>query len=114
MDAAATDAAQRSLREARDDLERRLGVFTATPEPGATIGFGKRIGDGTLEAVERLNQIGIGNRLEERLERVRRALDKIDEGTYGICDACGDPIDPRRLEVAPESTVCVGCKLPER
>lgn len=96
-----------TLREMQEDLQRRLGRFTATPERGSALGFGKRVGDGTIEAVDRLNQIGVGRQLESRLERVDRALEKVDDGTYGICDVCGEPIDPRRLRAAPESSTCV-------
>jgi DnaK suppressor protein len=105
-------AARRALLDKREDLERRLGRFAATPERGANLGFGKRIGDGTIEAVDRLNQIGVGSRLEATLDRVQRALEKVDDGTYGICDVCGKPIDPRRLRAMPEATVCVTCPLP--
>ena len=107
-------AAERRLREERADIERRLGRFTAIPEPGSNIGFGKRIGDGTIEAVDRLNQIGVGHHLESRLERINRALAQIEAGTYGTCDVCGERIDPRRMRAAPESTVCVGCPFPRR
>ncbi len=107
-------AAERALQAKRAELEQRLGRFTAIPERGSNLGFGKRIGDGTLEAVDRLNQIGVGSRLESRLERVDRALQKLADGTYGTCDACGRPIDPRRLRAAPESTVCVACPFPHR
>jgi len=107
-------AAERALRDKQADLRQRLGIFTATPERGSNLGFGKRIGDGTIEAVDRLNQIGVGTRLESRLERVERALQKVADGTYATCDACGNPIDPRRLVAAPESTVCVDCPLPQR
>jgi DnaK suppressor protein len=107
-------AQRRALEEKRADLHKRLGRFTETPERGANLSFGKRIGDGTIEAVDRLNQIGVGSRLESRLERVERALEKLDAGTYGTCDSCGGAIDPRRLRAAPESTVCVDCPLPRR
>ena len=107
-------AAERALREMQEDLSRRLGRFTATPERGSALGFGKRVGDGTIEAVDRLNQIGVAERLEARLMRVDRALAKLEEGTYGTCDVCGREIDPRRLRAAPESTVCVTCPLPLR
>ena len=105
-------AAEQALRAKQAELEQRLGRFTATPERGSGVGFGKRVGDGTIEAVDRLNQIGVGRGLEARLERVERALAKLEQGTYGTCDSCGGPIDPRRLRAAPESTVCVGCPLP--
>ena len=104
--------AERALLDKRADLEKRLGRFTAIPERGSNLGFGKRIGDGTIEAVDRLNQIGIGTKLESRLERVERALAKLEEGSYGTCDVCGGEIDPRRLKAMPESTVCVTCPLP--
>ena len=107
------DIARRALEEKQADLRKRLGRFTETPERGANLSFGKRIGDGTVEAVDRLNQIGVGNRLESRLHRVERAIAKLDEGTYGTCDSCGRPIDPRRLRVMPESTVCAACPLPD-
>lgn len=107
-------AAERALREHKDEIERRLGRFAARPERGTNLSFGKRIGDGTSEAIERLTTIGVGTQLEARLERVDRALAKLDEGTYGTCDACGAPIDPRRLARYPESTVCASCPLPRR
>ena len=107
-------AAERTLRDMQEDLSRRLGRFSATPERGSNLGFGKRIGDGTIEAVDRLNQIGVGRQLEGRLERVERALAKIDEGTYGVCDVCGTEIDPRRMRAAPESSTCVSCPPPRR
>ena len=107
-------AAGKTLRSEQADLQQRLGRFAAKPERGSNLSFGKRIGDGTIEAVDRLNQIGVAKRLESRLERVDRALEKLEDGTYGTCDACGGAIDPRRLRAAPESTVCVACPQPRR
>ena len=106
--------AEAALRREEETLERRLGRFSAIPERGSNLGFGKRIGDGTIEAVDRLNQIGIGGALESKLDRVKHALTRIDDGTYGTCEVCGEEIDPRRMRVAPESTVCVKCPFPRR
>jgi RNA polymerase-binding transcription factor DksA len=47
------------------------------------------------------------------LERTDRALAKLDEGTYGICDNCGQPIPERRLEAMPDSVLCVACAANE-
>ncbi|GAB4253242.1 MAG: TraR/DksA C4-type zinc finger protein [Thermoleophilia bacterium] len=43
------------------------------------------------------------------LDKIDRALEKIDEDTYGICDNCGRQIAEERLEVAPHSTLCIDC-----
>ena len=105
-------AIEARLHAKKAELEERLGRFTAVPEPGANLSFGKRIGDGTSEAIDRLNQIGVGNSLVARHERIDRALHKLAAGTYGTCDVCGQPIDSRRLNAAPESVTCVSCPSP--
>jgi DnaK suppressor protein len=97
------------LRERLDEVQRRLAELAKAPEPGAGIGFGKRIGDGTNEAISRRNDIGVGNSLLVTEEKLERALAKLDEGSYGRCDRCGGPIAPGRLEVAPESALCIDC-----
>jgi RNA polymerase-binding transcription factor len=78
------------------------------------VGFGKRIGDGTTEAVSRLTDIGVGDSLERGLERTERALAKLDEGTYGVCDACGRPIARGRLRAMPDGVLCLECAASER
>ena len=44
------------------------------------------------------------------LEKIERALARIDEGTFGLCDECGEPIGLERLRVRPEATLCIRCK----
>jgi DnaK suppressor protein len=100
---------ERLLRGRLDELQARLAELARAPEPAAGIGFGKRIGDGTSEAISRRNDIGVGNSLLVTEEKLRRALAKLDEGSYGRCDNCGGPIAPGRLEVAPESALCIDC-----
>jgi DnaK suppressor protein len=78
------------------------------------VGFGKRIGDGTSEAVSRLTDIGVGDSLERGLDRTERALAKLEEGTYGICDACGGPIARGRLKAMPDGVLCLECAASER
>ena len=55
-------------------------------------------------------QIGLIENEEEILREVYDAIDRIDEGTYGICDRCEEPIPPRRLEVLPYASRCVECQ----
>lgn len=100
---------ERALRARRDQIDAKVAGLAKPPERGSGISFGKRVGDGTAEAVSRLNEIGIGNNLLVAGERVERALAKIDEGSYGTCDSCGRPILPARLAAAPESVLCIDC-----
>ena len=46
---------------------------------------------------------GIADKLESQLAEVRAALERIEKGTYGICEVCGEPIEPGRLEANPSA-----------
>ena len=96
------DAIRRELEARRDETRERVAALAKRPERGTAQGFGKRIGDGTVEAISRLTDIGVGTSLETTLERTERALAKLDDGTYGLCDACGEPIAPKRLQAMPD------------
>ena len=100
-------AIERELRARQLELEQRLAKMTEAPERGSGVQFGKRVGDGTTEAVSRLTDVGVGPSLELSAERIGRALEKLEEGTYGCCDVCGEPIAPARLEAKPESVLCI-------
>ena len=100
---------EQRLRAHLEEIQGRLAELAKPPEAGAGIGFGKRIGDGTNEAISRRNDIGVGNSLLVTEEKLLRALGKLDEGSYGRCDSCGAPIGSGRLEVAPESALCIEC-----
>lgn len=108
------DAVRAELQARRDRDRQRLGVLAARPERGSAVSFGKRIGDGTSEAVSRLTDVGVGESLERGVERIERALTKLAEGTYGTCDACGAPISLGRLKAMPEGVLCLSCAASER
>ena len=108
---AALDAGEvrRRLEKRRDQIRGRVAALARPPELGESQGFGKRIGDGTIEAISRLTEIGVGSSLESSLARTERALAKLDEGSYGLCDTCGDPIPVARLGAMPDSVSCLSC-----
>ncbi len=108
------DAIRRELEARRQSVVERVAALAERPELGAAQGFGKRIGDGTTEAISRLTDIGVGRSLETGLARTERALAKLDAGTYGTCDGCGEPSPPARLEAMPDSVLCVECAASER
>jgi DnaK suppressor protein len=97
------------LEARRDRARETIAGLAKTPERGTAQGFGKRIGDGTVEAISRLTEIGVGTSLEAGLERTERALAKLDDGTYGLCDVCGQPIAEKRLAAMPDAVTCVTC-----
>jgi DnaK suppressor protein len=102
------------LEEHRDRTGERVAALAKPPELGSAQGFGKRIGDGTTEAISRLTEIGVGQSLESTLARTERALVKLDEGSYGVCDVCSQEIAPARLRAMPDSTTCISCAASER
>ena len=75
------DAIRRELEARRASMGERVATLAQRPELGSAQGFGKRIGDGTTEAISRLTEIGVGRTLETGLARTERALAKLDEGT---------------------------------
>ena len=44
------------------------------------------------------------------LDKIQKALDRIEDGSFGLCEECGDKITLKRLEARPETTLCIRCK----
>jgi RNA polymerase-binding transcription factor DksA len=62
------------------------------------------------DVVERETTMALVEALEQRRSEIEAALLKVETGGYGICERCGEPIDPERLQIMPEATMCVRCK----
>ena len=71
--------------------------------------FGKREEEAT-ETLELEKRLALENRIRQELAGIEHALQKFKEGTYGLCDSCGKPIDPARLEALPQASLCMNCK----
>ncbi len=71
--------------------------------------FGKREEEAT-ETFELEKRLALEKRLIDQLAEVEHALHKFEDGTYGLCDTCGQPIDPARLEALPQASMCLSCK----
>ncbi len=89
------------------ELEEQMGLVSAQPDEQGSISFGKRVGEGTSMAVDRLSQVGVHDKLQVTLADVDRALVKLEEGSYGTCDGCGKPIGDGRLQALPWAVLCV-------
>lgn len=66
--------------------------------------------EGDPELPERERNLSLLATFEERLTDLNRAMDKLRDGGYGFCKSCGNPIDPERLAIVPETEYCVTCK----
>lgn len=64
----------------------------------------------TDEVEEMGNYLGVKKTQDARLKQISRALMKIKDGTYGVCEKCGKSIEKRILEIDPESLLCKECK----
>ena len=71
--------------------------------------FGKREEEAT-EAAELETRLEMEKSIRDQLAAVEHALAKFEEGTYGLCDSCGKPIGPERLEALPQASLCLDCK----
>ncbi len=91
------------------ELEQLKSGVQASDERREGSPFGKREEEAT-EALELEKRLALERRTKEQLARVEHALLKIEKGTYGRCDNCGQPIDPARLEALPEASLCMKCK----
>ena len=71
--------------------------------------FGKREEEAT-ESYELERRLTLEKSIREQLASVEHALQKFEDGTYGLCDNCGKPIAPERMEALPQATLCLDCK----
>jgi DnaK suppressor protein len=69
--------------------------------------------DAAASAFEREQDLALTATAQDLLDQTERALNRIDAGTYGVCESCGKPIGKARLLAFPRATLCVECKQRE-
>jgi len=100
-----------ALTEQRSQLRREIGEQGADPDSDE-VSFVDDAGfsDRSHSTQERSRLIAVVEALRVNLVEVERALERIDAGTYGMCERCGKPIDLARLEARPWALLCIDCK----
>jgi DnaK suppressor protein len=101
------DDVRETLTAKLAEIDDEMAAMEEKPDEQGSISFGKRVGEGTSMAVDRLAQVAVHDQLQVTRADVVRALAKLDEGTYGTCDACGQAIPEGRLEALPWAVLCV-------
>lgn len=103
-------SARESLLKKRSEIVARVDELGAhDPAEVANLGFGKRIGDGTLYAVERMTDAYQARTIYATVAEIDQALERIGAGTYGRCVSCGTLIPEERLQLVPWASLCVPC-----
>lgn len=108
------------LAEVRAELETdRERLQTEVDEAEADLaelmrdsgeGSGDDQADAGAATWEREHELSLTNNAKELLEQIEHALERIEEGTYGACESCGNAIGKMRLQAFPRATLCLTCK----
>jgi DnaK suppressor protein len=106
-DRLAAEAAElhEEIDRAETDIALRLG--------DAVGDAGDDQADVGAKAFEREHELALTHNARELLLQTQRALDRIQAGTYGSCESCGEPVGKARLQAFPRATLCVTCKQRE-
>ncbi|MFN2606479.1 MAG: TraR/DksA C4-type zinc finger protein [Acidimicrobiales bacterium] len=97
-----------SLRQA-ETLRAEAEQLAEEMEPGDTQ-FDEESGEGGTLNVERERDLALSAQARAAADEVDRALAKVEAGTYGTCEQCGQPIPRARLKAMPAAALCVACK----
>lgn len=89
-------------RYVQSEIERLRRILSEEPE--------LELEDGDPDIIEREKSLALIRSFELRLEEIENALDQIKNGTYGICERCGNQINPERLKFMPEAKYCITCQ----
>lgn len=95
------------LQEERERLHDQLRQMGIGPE--GKLDFDDGFADSGQVTAERGEVEALGGTLLDTLREIEDALDKFDEGTYGLCESCGNQIAEARLEAMPAARLCINC-----
>ncbi|BCJ30902.1 hypothetical protein Asera_50100 [Actinocatenispora sera] len=103
------------LIELHTEYEKTMAQLTDLQRDRLTDSAGDDQADTGTKTFEREQEISLANGIRDRVTQVERALERLDDGHYGYCERCGNPIPAGRLAAFPSATLCVACKqLEER
>jgi DnaK suppressor protein len=117
--AAETETIRAALADRRDELrleyDQMLTEIAELQRDRLTDSAGDDQADTGTKTFEREQEISLANSILERITQVERAMERLDDGSYGWCERCGTAIPVERLAAFPSATLCVSCKqLEER
>jgi len=110
IDEAKLSELRMALEEQRDNLRKEIAEQGGDPDSDdAEIDVERNFADSAHSTAERARMLSVMKALRANLRWVDRALKKMDLGTYGICERCGNPVGMDRLEALPWAILCIDC-----
>ena len=98
----------------RDSLAGQLDELGSGPGEGNGLSYDSNFADSSQVTAERGETEALVAELRHALGDVEHALRKVEEGKYGTCESCGNPINPARLEAKPAVRTCINCATARR
>jgi len=96
-----------TVRSDLSDERARLELQISALEPGGGSSFDDNFADSGQVAAEQGENKVLASQLRSELDEVEKALAKLDDGTYGRCETCGEAISEARLEAMPATPFCI-------
>jgi RNA polymerase-binding protein DksA len=94
----------------RLERERHLNAEDETQRGSELSDYDNHPADAASETYERTKNFALDENFKEIMERIDEALHKIEGGSYGQCDRCGEQIQVERLKAIPYATMCISCQ----
>lgn len=102
-------AERAALLDAAAELQAEADSLAADAEPG-DIQFDDESGEGGTTTIDRERDLLLSAQARAQIQEIEEALERIEQGTYGTCEGCGQPIPRARLRAMPSARLCVACK----
>jgi DnaK suppressor protein len=108
-----------ALEKEKAELEAQLAELeessfsTSQSDISGEVAFDEEYADSGTATFERERDLSLENNIRDLLGKIGKALERMDNGTYGICERCGKPIEKARLKALPYANLCIKDKQAE-
>lgn len=92
-----------------EQLEKQTLGNTQREQSGDLSDYSYHMADVGSDAAERETMLGLASSQQKLVEKIDRALERIEQGTYGVCELCSSMIPDERLNALPEASACMKC-----
>ena len=111
---------KKRLLEERDELQRQAAEIDESSFGGGQsemtgdlASFDEEFADAGTATFERERDLSLSNNIRDLIDQINHAIERIDEGNYGLCERCGRPIEKARIKALPYATLCIRDKQAE-